>query len=84
MAGKQSDSTAKKLYDDALTRKLRMVISASDYTIASLADAAKIPRSTLYNIVRYKHAPSCFYISKICRVLNRDTNELLGVRRVDR
>ena len=81
---KQPQSTAKKLYDDALARKLRAAIAASDYNIKTLTEAAKIPTNTLYNILLYHHAPSCFYVAKICSVLKIDANELLGVKAVDR
>lgn len=81
---KQPKSSARKLYDDTLCRKLRMALAATDMNMKELSKAAAIPYGTVYNILNRKCAPSAFALSKICCVLGIDANELLGVRRVRR
>jgi len=76
---KQPESTAKKLYDDAVRKKLRMAIAASDMTVKELSRLSGIPYNTLHNILSKKHAASMFCASKLCRVLNIDANFLMGV-----
>ena len=80
---KKPDSTAKKLYNDAIARKLRAALAVSDYNMMTLSKAANIPYATIYNVLNYRHAPSAFTIARMCVALNLDANELLGVKAVD-
>ena len=78
--GKQPGSKAKKLYDKAVNKKIRMALVASGMTIKQMCELSKIPEASMYHILSGKHAISMYYASKVCTVLGIDANYLLGVK----
>jgi len=65
----------------ALAGKLSEAMGERGMLASEVADAAGIPRSTLYNVMRGKCVPSALVTAKLCVVLGLDANRLLGVRR---
>jgi transcriptional regulator with XRE-family HTH domain len=80
---KQPDSTAKKLYDDSVCKKIRIALAASNMTVKQLSQLSGIPYSTLSNVLRGKHAISMFHAARICSVMRIEPGFLMGVKKVD-
>lgn len=78
--GRQPTSTAKRIYDDVVCKKLNIAMIENDITMRELSRVTKIPYNTVYNILAGRYAVSLYNLAKICTVLHLDANKLLGIR----
>ena len=68
-------------FDINVAKRLRRRMREAGVTVIQLANAVKVPVGTLRKNVDYGYSMALYNFARVCRALDLDANEILGLRR---